>query len=279
MVVMDDPDSIVKCANKVYLAELFATHNIPCPKTRILQKGVSESVRGEIDFPVVLKIPDGSFSRGVYKANDEAEYKALTEKLFKESDLILAQEFLYTEFDWRIGILNNQPLYACQYFMSRKHWQIYKHDESGKAEEGGFKTWMVRDVPRKVVDTALSLARLIGDGLYGVDIKETPKRLRHRNQRQPQPGRRHRRRLAGGRTLRHRRARIPASHRNAPLELIQPNRSAHGPTEKFRRLVRRLYRFGRRCQNPVGLAGRRLHAAAPKRAGSRAAVPENQATG
>lgn len=171
MVVMDDPDSIVKCANKVYLAELFATHNIPCPKTRILQKGGSDSVQDE--FPVVLKIPDGSFSRGVYKANDEQEYKALTDKLFKESDLILAQEFLYTEFDWRIGILNNQPLYACQYFMSRKHWQIVKHDEAGRSEEGGCKTWMVRDVPRKVVDVALTLARLIGDGLFGVDIKET----------------------------------------------------------------------------------------------------------
>ncbi|TAN46747.1 MAG: RimK family alpha-L-glutamate ligase [Methylococcaceae bacterium] len=173
MVVLDDPDSIVKCANKVYLAELFAAHNIPSPKTKILQKGVHETAQGYIDFPVVLKIPDGSFSRGVYKANDAAEYKALTDKLFKESDLILAQEFLYTEFDWRIGILNHQPLYACQYFMSRKHWQILKHDALGHVEEGRFKTWRVQDVPHKVLDVALASARLIGDGLFGVDVKQT----------------------------------------------------------------------------------------------------------
>jgi glutathione synthase/RimK-type ligase-like ATP-grasp enzyme len=174
MVVIDAPDSIVKCANKVYLAELFASHNIPSPKTRILQQGVEDRPEEAFGFPIVLKIPDGSFSRGVYKANNEQEYRALKERLFKESDLILAQEFLYTAFDWRIGILNHQPLYACQYFMSRQHWQIVKHDASGHAEEGAFKTWRIRDVPRKVVDAALAATRLIGDGLYGVDIKETP---------------------------------------------------------------------------------------------------------
>jgi hypothetical protein len=36
---------------------------------------------------------------------------------------------MYTEFDWRIGVLNGQALYACQYFMSRGHWQIYNHGQ------------------------------------------------------------------------------------------------------------------------------------------------------
>jgi glutathione synthase/RimK-type ligase-like ATP-grasp enzyme len=88
----------------------------------------------------VLKIPDGSFSRGVFKAKDAMEFKNLTEELFKESDLIPAQEFLYTPFDWRIGILNHKPLFACQYFMSRRHWQVIKHRASGRVVEGGFKT-------------------------------------------------------------------------------------------------------------------------------------------
>ena len=174
MVVLDDPDSILKCTNKVYLAELMAAHRIPAPKTRILQKGVPESVTvgDEIGFPVVLKIPDGSFSRGVFKANDPGEFAALTEKLFRESDLILAQEFLYTPFDWRIGILHGQPLFACQYFMSRAHWQVVRHDNSGRAVEGGFRTLAVEDAPKAVVDAALRLAALIGDGLYGVDLKQ-----------------------------------------------------------------------------------------------------------
>jgi glutathione synthase/RimK-type ligase-like ATP-grasp enzyme len=172
LAVIDDPDSILKCTNKVYLAELMAAHRIPAPKTRILQKGHSESEHLDIGFPLVLKIPDGAFSRGVFKANDAREFKALTERLFRESDLILAQEFLYTRFDWRIGILHGQPLFACQYFMSRAHWQVVKHEASGRSVEGGFKTFAVEDAPTPVVETALRLAALIGDGLYGVDLKQ-----------------------------------------------------------------------------------------------------------
>jgi len=174
LAVIDDPDSILKCTNKVYLAELMAAQRIPAPKTRVMQKGVQESLDSgiELGFPVVLKIPDGSFSRGVVKADNLRQFRELTERLFKESDLILAQEFLYTEFDWRIGILNGQPLFACQYFMSRKHWQVVKHQASGKTIEGGFKTLPVEAVPKAVVDTALSLAKQIGDGLYGVDLKQ-----------------------------------------------------------------------------------------------------------
>lgn len=173
IVVIDDPDSILKCANKVYLAELMDTHRIPTPNSKILQKGHVESMNGSIDFPVVLKIPDGSFSRGVFKADTEKEFKAITEKLFKESDLILAQEFVYTQFDWRIGILNGQPLFACQYYMSRAHWQVVRHRASGKAVEGNFRTLPVEKTPSTVVDTALAIAKLIGDGLYGVDLKQT----------------------------------------------------------------------------------------------------------
>jgi glutathione synthase/RimK-type ligase-like ATP-grasp enzyme len=33
LVVIDDPDSILKCNNKVYLAELLIRHNIPAPRT------------------------------------------------------------------------------------------------------------------------------------------------------------------------------------------------------------------------------------------------------
>jgi glutathione synthase/RimK-type ligase-like ATP-grasp enzyme len=175
MVVIDDPDSIIKCANKVYLAELMSAHRIPAPKTQILQKGEVDQLDQSIGFPMVLKIPDGSFSRGVVKANDFSEFRRLTEKLFKESDLILAQEFLYTQFDWRIGILNGMPLFACQYFMSRAHWQVVKHETSGRTVEGGFNTLAIEEAPKEVVSTALALAKLIGDGLYGVDLKQNEK--------------------------------------------------------------------------------------------------------
>jgi glutathione synthase/RimK-type ligase-like ATP-grasp enzyme len=176
MVVIDDPDSILRCTNKVYLAELLKAKKIPRPKTLILQKNNLNVLEQEIPYPVVLKIPDGSFSRGVFKVNHRAEMIDITTKLFKDSDLILAQEYIYTEFDWRIGILNRKPLFACQYFMSKKHWQIVKHDTTtGSHTNGRHRAVSVEDTPKNVVKAALDAAWQIGTGLYGVDVKHTSK--------------------------------------------------------------------------------------------------------
>jgi glutathione synthase/RimK-type ligase-like ATP-grasp enzyme len=176
IVVIDDPESIMKCTNKIYLAELLSANKIPIPETSILKKDESGDIKlleSRIPYPIVLKIPDSSFSRGVHKADGENALRSIADSLFTESDVILAQEYIYTDFDWRIGILNRRPVYACQYFMSRRHWQIMKYEESGEYTEGASKTWRVEDVPRSVVETALAAANLIGDGFYGVDVKES----------------------------------------------------------------------------------------------------------
>ncbi|AHK78489.1 carboxylate--amine ligase [Ectothiorhodospira haloalkaliphila] len=173
MVVIDDPDSILKCTNKVYLAERLSANKVPTPRTLVLRRENLLTAEEHIGYPVVLKIPDGSFSRGVFKAENRAELEEIGRRLLKESDLILAQEFVYTEFDWRIGVLNKQPLYACQYLMSRKHWQIVNHQAKGRLRQGGARTLAVEDVPPMVIKTALKAANLIGDGLYGVDLKQT----------------------------------------------------------------------------------------------------------
>ena len=58
--------------------------------------------------------------------------------------------------------------------MAKKHWQIVNHDRAGKPDQGGIKPFMLKDTPPAVVETAVRAARCIGDGLYGVDLKETP---------------------------------------------------------------------------------------------------------
>ncbi len=176
MVVIDDPDSIVRCTNKVYLAELFLANKVPVPKTAILQKSDIRDMRGllaDLSFPMVVKIPDGSFSRGVHKVEDTQQLVDTAGILFRDSDLIIAQEFLYTAYDWRIGILNRRPIFACQYFMSKKHWQILKHGTAGRYASGDAKTWPVEEAPKEVIEAALKGADLIGNGFYGVDVKQT----------------------------------------------------------------------------------------------------------
>lgn len=175
MPVIDDPLSMIRCTNKVYLSELLTGHGVPVPPTvMIAGPGDMERAADQLGFPLVLKIPDSSFSRGVKKASNLAELKALANKWMEDSDLLIAQKFLPTEFDWRIGVLGGEPLFAVHYLMAKKHWQIVNHERGGRPDEGGFRSFTLSETPPAVIDIAMRAARCIGDGLYGVDIKETP---------------------------------------------------------------------------------------------------------
>lgn len=56
--------------------------------------------------------------------------------------------------------------------MAKKHWQIIKRDAVGKRSYGNEETIPVELVPKHVIKTALKIANLIGNGLYGVDLKQ-----------------------------------------------------------------------------------------------------------
>lgn len=174
IVVIDDPTSIIRCTNKVYLSELLTKEKILAPASTLVfrsNENSYEEIGEHLGFPFILKIPDGSFSHGVKKVSSPEEFAKATENLFAKSAIILAQEFIPTDFDWRIGILNGEPLYACKYFMAKGHWQIYQHLDSGKSRCGMTEAVPIYKVPQGILRTALKATSLIGKGLYGVDLK------------------------------------------------------------------------------------------------------------
>ncbi len=176
LVVIDDPESILKCTNKVYMAELMERHEINVPKTLIVHRDNVEAIAPTLGFPCILKQPDSSFSQGVIKVDNEKDLEEKVEKLLDRSELIIAQEFMKTDFDWRIGILDQKPLFACKYFMAENHWQIIKRNIKNNVVDvdyGRFTTLPIELAPKHVVRTALKAANLIGNGLYGVDLKES----------------------------------------------------------------------------------------------------------
>jgi glutathione synthase/RimK-type ligase-like ATP-grasp enzyme len=151
---------------------------VPVPETAIYdnQKRESAEQGGGVGYPVVLKIPDGSFSRGMKKADNPEQFGEAARELLKKSEIIIAQEFMPSDYDWRIGVLGGEPLYACKYFMAKGHWQIYQHPENGErgaVKPGDSVTMPVKDVPKEVLDVAVKACKLIGNGLYGVDLKQT----------------------------------------------------------------------------------------------------------
>lgn len=178
LAVIDDPESILKCNNKVYLAEFFAQHNILTPKTLLVHRNNIAHIVPELGLPCILKQPDSSFSRGVVKVESEAELMPRVNELLAKSVLIIAQEWLPTEFDWRVGILDRRVIFVAKYYFAAGHWQVIKRDEQRrKLSEGPTEAIPTHEAPEEALAIALKAANLIGDGFYGVDIKQVDNRF------------------------------------------------------------------------------------------------------
>jgi glutathione synthase/RimK-type ligase-like ATP-grasp enzyme len=171
LVVIDHPDAILRCTNKIYLAELLGRHHISMPKTLIVHQDNKDKIVATLGLPCILKQPDGAFSVGVVKVHSEEALMTKVDELLEQSELVLAQEYLPTDFDWRVAVLDQRPLFVCKYYMAPGHWQIIKHDHV-HTSEGKTEALSIGEAPNEVIDIAVRAAGLIGDGFYGVDLKQ-----------------------------------------------------------------------------------------------------------
>src|SRR3546814_18752156 len=137
---------------------------IPQPKTVLLHTRNVKIVGRELGFPCVLKQPDSQFSKGVIRVESETEFRRAANEMLERSDLIIAQSYEPTDYDWRIGVLDGQPLYACRYYMAKDHWQFVKRVGNGAIVEGGHETLDVQAVPPAVLSVAVPAGRAGADG-------------------------------------------------------------------------------------------------------------------
>lgn len=172
LVVIDSPRSIVRCGNKVFQAEVFARHAIPCPRTVVFSREDAVRVGEQLGYPIVLKRPDSAFSLGVVKANDPAELAKHVQELFGTSELAVAQEFVPSGFDWRVGVLDGKCLWVCKYHMAKGHWQIRGGRTPEKPRFGRVEAVAPEAAPAEAIDVAVKAASYMGNDLYGVDVKE-----------------------------------------------------------------------------------------------------------
>jgi len=95
LVVIDDPWSILRCSNKIFLHERMRQNHIKTPASEILARTTYKPNKPiSLAFPIVLKQPDSAFSLGVTKAENQELLDNSLKKLFKLSDLVIAQEFI-----------------------------------------------------------------------------------------------------------------------------------------------------------------------------------------
>lgn len=176
--VIDDPESIKVCANKIHQYSLFEKFNVPHIPTIFLNRDElhHKKISGIFDIlgkPVVIKAPYTSFSRYVEKAACETSFRDVTKRFFRKSDVLAVQKFVPTAFDWRVGVLNDEVLYVCKYLIPKGRW---KHGAKLRGKPtviwGRTVAMKKKNAPERLKEVALKACKVIGKGLYGVDIKE-----------------------------------------------------------------------------------------------------------
>jgi glutathione synthase/RimK-type ligase-like ATP-grasp enzyme len=176
--VIDDPESIQICANKIHQYALLEKFNVPHIPTVFLNKDELHhkkitAIFDALGKPVVIKAPYTSFSRFVEKAACETSFREVAKRYFKRSDILAIQKFTPTTFDWRVGVLNNEVLYVCKYLIPKGKW---KHGAKLRGKPtvvwGRTVSLKKQNAPAKIKEVALQACKVVGKGLYGVDIKE-----------------------------------------------------------------------------------------------------------
>lgn len=175
--VIDDPASIRICSDKINMYSRLIRSGVPIPRTLFLSRrdlSVSRirEIFEEIGSPIILKEPSTSFSLRVEKVQDPAEFLQVAKRFIRMSDWIVAQQFVESRYDWRVGVLNGALLYVCKYTIPDTTFKIqdlvdghvvYCNVESIPADRA----------PPAVISTGIAAARAIGTGLYGVDLKSS----------------------------------------------------------------------------------------------------------
>jgi glutathione synthase/RimK-type ligase-like ATP-grasp enzyme len=112
----------------------------------------------------------------VEKVASVSELLKVAKRFFKLSDWIVVQEYIESRFDWRIGVLNGELLYACRYIIPSETFKI-QASVNGHIVYCDVESVPADQVPSGVLDLGIKAGKAIGNGMYGVDIKESNGKL------------------------------------------------------------------------------------------------------
>jgi glutathione synthase/RimK-type ligase-like ATP-grasp enzyme len=176
--VIDDSLSILICCDKINMYRHLIQAGVSMPDTVFLREADVTQAKAEelldtLGSPLVLKAPNSSFSLYVDRVSRPKDFVKVGKRYLRRADRILAQRFVPSEFDWRVGILAGEVLYVCQYGIPKRRWKIMTYTESGRVISGPVRAMVPTEVSPALLDTARAAAAATGKGLYGIDIKQS----------------------------------------------------------------------------------------------------------
>lgn len=173
--VIDDPESIRICCDKVNMYQHLMKKGVPIPRTVFLDEqdlclAKACELLENLGTPVVLKAPNSCFSRYVEKVVAPEEFIKVSKRFLRRAERIIVQQYRPSEYDWRVIILDGKVLSVVKYIFAPNAWRVMDQSENGEK-------YKVVGVPVEKADpqllqTALAACESIGKSLYGVDIKE-----------------------------------------------------------------------------------------------------------
>ncbi len=175
--VVDDPKSIIVCCDKINMYRHLQKAGVPMPETLFLTQKDLTIAHGTrlldtLGTPLVLKAPNSSFSMYVERVATPEDFVRVGKRFLRRADRLVAQRFVSSEFDWRVGVLGGEVLYCCQYLIPKRRWKILTYTEGGRVIWGRVRTFDVSKVNPRLLEVGVQAAKAIGNGLYGVDIKQ-----------------------------------------------------------------------------------------------------------
>ncbi|MFB0563199.1 MAG: lysine biosynthesis protein LysX [Candidatus Lokiarchaeia archaeon] len=160
------------CADKLLTTLALRKAGIPSPRTFIaFDTGAAFDILEELKYPAVIKPVFGSWGRLIAPLRDPQSAKAILES--RESMGALYQIYYIQEFVEKLGnrdirsfVIGDKVVTAIYRIAGQGEWRT-NTALGGRAE--------VCPVTPEIEDISLKAARAIGEGVYGVDLLETPK--------------------------------------------------------------------------------------------------------
>ncbi len=152
-------------------------HHVRMPETVFLGEADLSPQMGallleKMGSPLVLKAPNSSFSLYVERISTPRDFVRVGRRFLRRADRLVVQQFVTSEFDWRVGVLAGEVLYVCHYLIPKRRWKILTYTEAGRVITGRVRGFDLARVAPQLLHTAVQADSAIGNGLYGIDLKQ-----------------------------------------------------------------------------------------------------------
>ena len=91
--------------------------------------------------------------------------------MLRKAKVVVLQEYINSNFDWRVGMLKNEILYLCKYCIPEGGWKV-RSKINGRNVWGDTIPIPKEKIAPELKEICINLSKCIGEGLYGLDIKE-----------------------------------------------------------------------------------------------------------